>query len=205
VAFAIGSLWLIVWLIAWLMPEPQLINPLFTVASAIVIALTLLASKLLGGRATDVLALRGTPGGWRTYASAVVCTVLVVAPFLAAAAYYVGGGSTGEPGWWSWAQSWLSALIIAPLSEELLFRGLLLASLTRTLGFWGASVVTSLLWTAVHGPRPIFFYPMAFGWGLFFSWLLWRTGSLRVTILCHGLMNLLIRLVLWLAPVHASD
>jgi membrane protease YdiL (CAAX protease family) len=39
--------------------------------------------------------------------------------------------------------------------------------------------------------------------GLFLSWLLWRTGSLRVTIFCHGLYNLLIVLALRLVDLPA--
>ena len=37
--------------------------------------------------------------------------------------------------------------------------------------------------------------------GLFFSWLLWRTGSLRVAIFCHALYNSLIVLVLRHVPL----
>jgi membrane protease YdiL (CAAX protease family) len=35
-----------------------------------------------------------------------------------------------------------------------------------------------------------------FSIGLLLSWLLWRTGSLWVTIFCHGLYNSLVVLVL---------
>ena len=28
--------------------------------------------------------------------------------------------------------------------------------------------------------------------GMFFSWLLWRTGSLRVAIVCHAVYNSLV-------------
>ena len=39
--------------------------------------------------------------------------------------------------------------------------------------------------------------------GLFFSWLLWRTGSLWVAIFCHALYNSLIVLVLRYVPLPA--
>jgi membrane protease YdiL (CAAX protease family) len=45
-------------------------------------------------------------------------------------------------------------VIGAPISEELLFRGFMLPPLAKTrLGFWGATFVTSLLWTAIIGIR----------------------------------------------------
>jgi membrane protease YdiL (CAAX protease family) len=39
--------------------------------------------------------------------------------------------------------------------------------------------------------------------GLFFSWLLWRTGSLWVAISCHALYNSLIVVVLRYVPLPA--
>jgi membrane protease YdiL (CAAX protease family) len=85
----------------------------------------------------------------------------------------------------------------APLSEELLFRGFLLSALARTsLGFWGAALIVTALWTALHIGYSIVGIVEVFMIGLFFSWLLWRTGSLRVAIFCHALYNSLIVLAL---------
>jgi membrane protease YdiL (CAAX protease family) len=39
--------------------------------------------------------------------------------------------------------------------------------------------------------------------GIYFSWLLWRTGSLRVALFCHALYNSLIVLVLLNVPLPA--
>jgi uncharacterized protein len=83
----------------------------------------------------------------------------------------------------------VGAVIGAPISEELLFRGFMLPPLAKTrLGFWGASIVTSLLWTAIHwyswqGSLVLMI------WGFAFSYLLWRTGSILPSIALHGLLN----------------
>ena len=80
-------------------------------------------------------------------------------------------------------------LLAAPLSEELLFRGFMLPPLTRTrLGFSGAAIVTSLIWSAVHfyslpGSAVIFLL------GLALSYMLWRTGSLWPGIFLHVILN----------------
>src|SRR5262245_60819149 len=101
---------------------------------------------------------------------------------------------------------WALALAVvglgAPLSEELLFRGFLLSALARSrLGFARGALVTTSLWTALHAGYSLAGILEVFTIGLFFSWLLWRTGSLRVPIVCHALYNALIVLVLRYVPL----
>jgi membrane protease YdiL (CAAX protease family) len=103
---------------------------------------------------------------------------------------------------------WLLALFVvgvgAPLSEELLFRGFLLPALAKSrLGFAGAAVLSSGLWTALHAGYTPQGIAEVFLVGLFFSWLLWRTGSLRVAMFCHALYNSLLVLVLRHVPLPA--
>jgi CAAX protease family protein len=171
------------------------------------IALTLLASAAFGGWPRNVLALGQAPAGWRTYAGAILAmaglqAVLAAVPhlfiehdMLADLRPFVG--LVAGPNW-PLAVAVLG--IGAPLSEELLFRGFLLGALAQSpLGFWGAALVTTAFWTALHAGYTPVGLAEVFAIGLFLSWLLWRTGSLRVTIFCHGLYNLLIVLALRLA------
>lgn len=104
---------------------------------------------------------------------------------------------------------WLFGLLVigigAPLSEELLFRGLLLPALAKSrLGIAGAAIVSSVLWTSLHANYSLTGLAEVFIAGLLFAWLLWRTGSLRVPILCHGLYNALIILGLRYLPLPAA-
>lgn len=100
---------------------------------------------------------------------------------------------------------WLALLTIgvgAPLSEELLFRGFLLPALSRSrLGFVGAAVLTTAAWTALHFTYSIFGLIEVFLIGLYFSWLLWRTGSLWVPIVCHAAYNTIVMLGLRFLPI----
>lgn len=87
---------------------------------------------------------------------------------------------------------WAGVLIIvvgAPFLEETIFRGFLLTSLSKTrLGFWGAAVVSSGLWAAIHG----YALSLAVGlfvFGLLLSLLVRRTGSIWVSILLHAIWN----------------
>src|SRR5690606_24666955 len=69
----------------------------------------------------------------------------------------------------------VAAVIIAPFSEELLFRGLFLGGLLRW-GFWPAAAISALLFSAIH-LDPGSLVPF-FGIGLVLAWLAWRRGSL---------------------------
>jgi membrane protease YdiL (CAAX protease family) len=83
----------------------------------------------------------------------------------------------------------LAVIVGAPLAEELLFRGFLLPALTKTRrGFWGAAVVTTIGWTALH------FYSIAglievFMIGVYFAWLVRRYGTLWLPMALHALYN----------------
>lgn len=89
-----------------------------------------------------------------------------------------------------WLLHGVGLVVTAPLAEELLFRGFLFASLSRSrLGFSGAALLTSALFAAIHGDPFIPQLLTHFLAGLAFSWLLWRTGSLRVPMVAHGAAN----------------
>jgi uncharacterized protein len=164
------------------------------------IALTLLVSTLFGGRIKDVLALRMPVAGPSVYLSAIVAMV-VLQLFVSVVQYFFVSGdmfadlrpfvdvAVGP----NWALALFVVGLGAPLSEELLFRGFLLSALARTrAGFAGAALISTTLWTALHAGYSLVGIAEVFSIGLFFSWMLWRTGSLRVPIFCHALYNALI-------------
>ncbi len=67
----------------------------------------------------------------------------------------------------------------------------LLAKLSNVkIGVYGASLITSGLWALVHLYSPVGM-AQVFVIGMLFSWVLIRTGSLRVAIVCHALYNTL--------------
>jgi membrane protease YdiL (CAAX protease family) len=91
---------------------------------------------------------------------------------------------------------WLFALVLpsvvigAPIAEELVFRGQVFAALSQTrLGMSGTTVLTSAAWSLMHLSEPWFSVGIIFVLGLVFGYLLWRFGSLWVTIACHAAWN----------------
>jgi hypothetical protein len=77
--------------------------------------------------------------------------------------------------------------VVAPLTEELLFRGLLLPGLAERYGAPLALAVTSLAFGAIHGePGAILYASVA---GLLFGAITLRTGSVLPAIAMHAATN----------------
>jgi membrane protease YdiL (CAAX protease family) len=85
----------------------------------------------------------------------------------------------------------LSLTVIAPVSEEIAFRGFLLRGWMSTrLGVIGAIVLSSLLFAAVHGPNQLAVFLSLFVGGMLLATMRWLSGSIVPTILMHATWNL---------------
>lgn len=83
-----------------------------------------------------------------------------------------------------------SIAIGAPLAEEMIFRGQLFTALSGTrLGAAGTTLVTAALWALLHVTEPWLSIGLIFVMGLIFGWLMFRFGSIWVTMACHGAWN----------------
>lgn len=92
-----------------------------------------------------------------------------------------------SPYWWG---VFVIAVVLAPLWEELTFRGFLLSALAQTrLGFWGAAGISNAAWTLLHANYSVAGLVSVFGAGLMLSWLVWRTGSIRAPVVAHAVFN----------------
>ena len=86
---------------------------------------------------------------------------------------------------------WLSLTIIAPVSEEIAFRGFILRGWMSTrLGVTGAIVLSSLLFAAIHGPNQLAVFISLFVGGMLLATVRWLSGSIVPTILMHATWNL---------------
>jgi uncharacterized protein len=80
--------------------------------------------------------------------------------------------------------------VIAPIAEEVFFRGYFFTALRNWRGVWPAAILTGLTFGAIHaGSAPVgYLVPLAvFGFGL--CLLYWKTGSLYPCIVLHALNN----------------
>jgi membrane protease YdiL (CAAX protease family) len=108
-----------------------------------------------------------------------------------------GGLSAGEAGIWGLAFAVVSACLLAPLAEEVLYRGILFQSFRNRLGVLPAAILSSLIFAILH------FYD-GYGlasvgvFGLSCALLYAATGSLGACIALHLLYNSAIKLPEWL-------
>lgn len=80
----------------------------------------------------------------------------------------------------------VSAVIIAPIIEELVFRKILLDRIAGY-GHWTAMTVSGVIFGIVHGNFYQFFY--AFGLGMIFAYIYLHTGKIIYTIGFHMMIN----------------
>lgn len=109
------------------------------------------------------------------------------------------GGSlgVGESGLWGLAFAVVSACLLAPLAEELLYRGILFRTLWNRLGVMAAAVISSLVFALMHFYSGYGLASVAL-FGLACCLLYAATGSLTSTIGLHVLYNSSIKIPEWL-------
>ena len=87
---------------------------------------------------------------------------------------------------------WIALVVMAPLFEEIFFRGFLFAGWSRSkLGVSGAVVLTSALWAAIHVQYELYYVGVIFVVGLFLGFVRYRSGSLYLPLAIHAAMNLI--------------
>ncbi|NIR46376.1 MAG: CPBP family intramembrane metalloprotease [Gemmatimonadetes bacterium] len=76
--------------------------------------------------------------------------------------------------------------LLAPLIEEMLFRGLLQGTLERRVRPWTAIGFTAVAFGALHGPQGAVLF---FVWSLPVGWVTWRLDSIRPAVVIHAINN----------------
>ncbi|HKX62187.1 MAG TPA: HAD-IA family hydrolase, partial [Verrucomicrobiae bacterium] len=85
---------------------------------------------------------------------------------------------------------WLAIIVLAPIGEEVIFRGFLLPGLSHTrLGSAGAVALTSAGWASIHFQYDVHGIMLIFVAGLLLGAARLRTGSILPCIAMHALQN----------------
>jgi uncharacterized protein len=94
-------------------------------------------------------------------------------------------------GWWG---AFFKVAVIAPVIEELIFRGLILHGLRKNYTATTAVIVSAILFSLFHlNPWQM---PATFVLGLLLGWLMFRTNSILLAILGHSINNLMVLLTI---------
>ena len=86
--------------------------------------------------------------------------------------------------WWQI----LAAGIMAPVLEEIVFRGILFGNYRSSIGAWPAIILSSVIFGLMHYNLVQFVY--AFFLGVFFAYLMEKTGELWTCVLAHVVANM---------------
>ena len=77
-------------------------------------------------------------------------------------------------------------VVLIPVVEELLFRGILFGSFASSFSYKMAMVLSTVLFLLGH---PMISWPAVFIIGVLLAWIYWQTDNLAVTIVIHGTIN----------------
>ena len=176
--------------------DGKLVTLFIVIANPIMIAIVVLAVVAARAPTAEYLALVMPPR--RYLGIGIACLIGVIA--LGDALLYLGGYqlvtpfqvqsyTTAAAERWL-AALWISAVIVAPAGEEILFRGFLFRGWARSdRAAWPAIIIISLLWAALHVQYDWTGILQIFVVGLFLGWIRWRSGSTLLTFLLHALFN----------------
>jgi len=95
--------------------------------------------------------------------------------------------SAKEAGWLVWLM--LAIVVVAPVGEEIVFRGFLYRGLVRPGHEMLAIAVISLAWAFLHIQYDWLGMAQIFAAGLILGWFRWASGSTTLTIVMHILIN----------------
>jgi membrane protease YdiL (CAAX protease family) len=126
----------------------------------------------------------------------ILLVALVTAPTLITAFFLLhqlGFASDGDyraayalQGWPPWT-AYVSIAVVTPISEELLFRGLIQPKLEKLLGSTNALIVQAAIFSTEHINLVILI--THFGMGIALGWARLKTGKLLPGMLLHGTWN----------------
>lgn len=91
-----------------------------------------------------------------------------------------------------WLGAFMKVAVVAPIVEELIFRGLILKGLRRNYNSFTAVFISALLFALFHlNPWQ---FPATFILGLLLGWIMIRTNNIILSILGHSINNFLVLL-----------
>ncbi len=92
---------------------------------------------------------------------------------------------------------------VAPLAEEIAFRGLFFGWLRQRMGFPTAAIVSASFFASLHGVMLLI--PALTVMGVVLAWIYERGGSLWPAVVCHGVFNTLMIFALYAALASADQ
>jgi membrane protease YdiL (CAAX protease family) len=179
-----------------LMGDGPLVSELTLVSTAVEIGVVALAARFAGWRASDYLALVIPDARWALIPVVSMAVFLLSYDALTSLLSHDVVSSFQLDTYRSARAAgllptlWLAFVIVAPLGEEIVFRGFLYRGWARSpRAVAPAIAVISALWAMMHVQYDWFGILQIFLLGLLLGWARWRGGSTLLAVGLHGLAN----------------
>jgi membrane protease YdiL (CAAX protease family) len=101
--------------------------------------------------------------------------------------------------YYEYALAFVTLIIVAPLAEEILFRGFLYGKLRKRMPLWVAMLITSALFGLIHGQWNVGLD--VFALSIVLCSLREITGSIWAGILLHMIKNSIAFFIIFIAPM----
>jgi membrane protease YdiL (CAAX protease family) len=92
----------------------------------------------------------------------------------------------------------ITTLVLSPILEEFLFQGILQAGILKNLSPVFSILLTAAIFAIIHGFGFNAGTLALFASGLAYATVFWYTADLKMAILCHGMSNLIVIILLLL-------
>ncbi len=177
-----------------IMTDPAAISSMILVSTPLALAVLVLAVRLRRYPLADYFAWRGF--GWKQFGLGFALVVGVLIAFEGFAVLL----DRAQPDFMTdmlnavrGGDAWLlllSGIIIAPLGEELIFRGFVYRGLSDSrVGVPGAIVISSAIWAVIHTQYDLFYMSVIFVLGLALAFVRYKSGSVALAFVLHALVN----------------
>ncbi|MBP9827351.1 CPBP family intramembrane metalloprotease [Candidatus Saccharibacteria bacterium] len=90
---------------------------------------------------------------------------------------------------WGIIFSFIATVLVAPIIEEVIFRGLIFPALATRWRMWIAAMISSAIFALMHGQLNVGIYTFVFG--ILLCWMYQRSGSIIPGIVLHFMNNLI--------------
>jgi membrane protease YdiL (CAAX protease family) len=175
--------------------DPVLLGMAQVISTPFVLLYFVLAARAAKLKASDYLALKWPRAKHFVIGLAAIVAASITADLISVAVGHEVTSTFMNDIFFAAKEPWVMVLlgagvvIMAPLQEEIAFRGFMFPGVAKSWGPWPAIIVVAALWASMHVQYDWYFITQVFAMGVLLGWLRWWSGSTLLVIVLHAAVN----------------